>query len=305
MMARQHVALGYAGYIATVSTLGGTNPMWRDAPHVAWMESMASPLSLVLASVIAGAFAIWPDIDHPGSTVSKKLGIIGAILSRFVRLFGGHRGISHTWVFVAVNALAVGMFVHFLPGIVGLFGGPAAFEVASEYGTRITLAVLLAVSALLITRLILPGNTGKGNAGAVVAAVLVALVALNPESKDFTWLPIAVAAGIFLHDVGDSLTTGGTKFFFPLPVKIALPLVGNTNSAIERLIAGPIFTFVNVLFTAKCVIYPMVPAIGTFMEGSFTISSAVMEKTIMVALIIAAFDCVTRVIAGKPQFSGH
>lgn len=295
MMARQHVASGYAGYMATVSTLGGTNPMWQNAPHVAWLEAAAQPLSLLLASVVAGAFAIWPDIDHPGSTVSKKLGIIGSILSPLVSMFMfGHRGMTHSWIFVALNGIGVFLLSQVL---VNLFG---------EIAARIFVGLLLALSALLITRLMLPGNAGKGNAGALVAAVLVGLVALHPDASDVSWLPIAVAGGVFLHIVGDTITTGGTKFFLPFPVKIALPLVGNTNSWIERLVAGPLFTFINVIFTLMVVIIPMFPAVGESLNKIVTSAQGVdLSGVVLIALGITAFDLVTRVIAGKPEFGGH
>lgn len=295
MMARQHVALGYAGYMTTVSTLGGTNPMWQNAPHVAWLESAAQPLALLLASVVAGAFAIWPDIDHPGSTVSKKLGIIGSILSPLVSMFAfGHRGVTHSWIFVALNGIGVFLLSQFLTGIFG------------DIAARILVGVLLALSALLITRLMLPGNAGKGNAGALVAAALVALVALHPDANDISWLPIAVAGGVFLHIVGDSLTTGGTKFFLPFQIKIAIPVVGNTNSWIERLIAGPIFTFVNIIFTMMVVVFPMFPALGESMNKVVTSTQGIdFSMLFVIALAITAFDLVTRVIAGKPEFGGH
>jgi membrane-bound metal-dependent hydrolase YbcI (DUF457 family) len=295
MMARQHVASGYAGYMTVVSTLGGTNPLWQNAPHVAWLEAAAQPISLILASVVAGAFAIWPDIDHPGSTVSKKLGIIGSILSPLVRIFAfGHRGVTHSWIFVALNGIGIFFLSQTL---VGIFGDIAA---------RILVGVLLALSALLITRLMLPGNAGKGNAGALVAAALVALVALHPDATDISWLPIAVAGGVFLHIVGDTITTGGTKFFLPFPVKIAVPLVGNTNSWIERLVAGPLFTFVNVVFTLLVVIIPIFPALGESMNTTVTsIQGVSISGVFLTAIIITAFDLVTRVIAGKPEFGSH
>jgi membrane-bound metal-dependent hydrolase YbcI (DUF457 family) len=295
MMARQHVASGYAGYMTVVSTLGGTNPLWQNAPHVAWLEAAAQPISLILASVVAGAFAIWPDIDHPGSTVSKKLGIIGSILSPLVRIFAfGHRGVTHSWIFVALNGLGIFFLSQTL---VGIFGDIAA---------RILVGILLALSALLITRLMLPGNAGKGNAGALVAAALVALVALHPDATDISWLPIAVAGGVFLHIVGDTITTGGTKFFLPFPVKIALPLVGNTNSWIERLVAGPLFTFVNIVFTLLVVIIPIFPAMGESLNKTITSAQGIdISGVFLIAIVITAFDLVTRVIAGKPEFGNH
>ena len=295
MMARQHVASGYAGYIATVSTLGGTNPMWHNAPHIAALEPMATPIAILLASVVCAAFAIWSDIDHPGSTISKKLGIIGSILSPLVRMFAfGHRGLTHTWVFVVLNGVGILLLSQLVSN---LWGGIAA---------RILVAVMLALSALLITRLMLPGRTGKGNAGALVAAALVALVALHPDAKNVSWMPLAVGGGVLIHCIGDSLTTGGTKFLFPFQIKIALPLVGNTNSWIERLIAGPIFTFVNILFTLMVVVFPLFPAVGTAMNKASGIAPDLgLSWTMVIVLGVTAFDFVTRVLAGKPEFGSH
>lgn len=306
MMARQHVALGYAGYIATVSTLGGTNPMWANAPHVAWLEPMAAPIPLLLASVIAAGFSIWPDIDHPNATITKKLGFIGSMLSIFVRMFTGHRGLTHTWVFVVANAAAVAGLAVFVPWVAGVIGGEAVGDTVAQYSGRIILAILLAISALIITKLIMPGDTGKGNVGAFIAAGLVALAAFYPNLDSFVWLPLAVGAGVFLHDVGDALTVGGVKFFAPFKVKIAIPLVGKTNSWIERLIAGPIFTFTIALFTLKTVIFPLVPAIeATLQKIALDTDNITLTWTMIIVLAITAFDFVTRVITGKPQFSGH
>src|SRR6185312_7463750 len=142
MMARQHVALGFAGYMTTVSTLGGTNPLWPDAPRVEWLESAAQPLALLIGAVIAAACAIFSPV---------------------VRLFCfGHRGLSHTWVF----ALASGLGIWFLSQVLNNFWGPIA--------TKVLLAVVVAVSALLITKLLLPGNIGKKSGLAMVLAVALA-----------------------------------------------------------------------------------------------------------------------------------
>lgn len=284
MMARQHVALGFAGYMTTVSTLGGTNPLWSGAPHVQWLEAAAQPFALLLGSVIAAAFAIWPDIDHPNSTISKKLGPVGFILSPIVRvLCFGHRGLSHTWLFAAVSGL--GIFI--LSGALDALWGPMA--------TKVLVAVLAALSALLITKLMLPGGIGgKGSLPMILAAGLAAIAAFHPGIANGLWVALAVGFGTALHDVGDMLTTGGVRFLWPVPVKIALPLVGNTNSAIERLIAGPVFTWVNALFTALVVIYPLLPQM-----------QQTLQITMTVALAIAAFDFVTRLLTPKPQFAGH
>lgn len=284
MMARQHVALGFAGYMTTVSTLGGTNPLWPHAPHVAWLETAAQPYALLLGSVIAAAFAIWPDIDHPNSTISKKLGPLGFVLSPVIRvLCFGHRGLSHTWLFAAVT----GSGTLFLSELLNATWGALA--------TKVLVGVIAALSALLITKLILPGGVGgKGAAPMVLAAGLVAIVAFHPAMANGLWVAFAVAFGTALHDLGDMLTTGGVQFLWPLPVKIAVPLVGNTNSAIERLVAGPAITWVNVVFTALVVVYPLAPQIHQ-----------TLQLTMTVALGVAAFDLVTRLIAGKPQFAGH
>lgn len=52
-----------------------------------------------------GAFgALWPDIDHPGSFIGRRLEITSAIISRLTR----HRGIMHSLLLCLISSFLVG-----------------------------------------------------------------------------------------------------------------------------------------------------------------------------------------------------
>lgn len=73
------------------------------------------PLGVGISAAVAGA--LLPDLDHPSSTLSHKLGVArgdgplgcaGFIGGVFRNLLGGHRGLTHTLLAVGLLALAVG-----------------------------------------------------------------------------------------------------------------------------------------------------------------------------------------------------
>jgi membrane-bound metal-dependent hydrolase YbcI (DUF457 family) len=90
VLGRDHALLGAVGYLVAA-------PMILHDPS--WQV-------LGVGAVTSAAFALLPDIDEPGSTVSRKLGIISQTFSGVVRnVSGGHRAATHSIFFAAIVAL--------------------------------------------------------------------------------------------------------------------------------------------------------------------------------------------------------
>jgi hypothetical protein len=171
-------------------------------------------VSLSFAGVCAGA-ALLPDIDSPGSTVSRSLGPLTWALSKVVNKVswafysatsgpkdnhrdGGHRTLTHTGAFAA----AVGIGVTALTG----WGGRYA-----------VLAVLFFMASLAIRGLLNDWARNNGWIGiAAAAAVLTFAASLTMPDAGQGWLGLAVGIGIVLHDAGDAITKNGCAFLAPL-----------------------------------------------------------------------------------------
>ena len=188
---------------------------------------------LGVGAVTSAAFALLPDIDEPGSTVSRKLGIISQTFSGVVRnVSGGHRAATHS-IFFAV--------------IVGLLTRLALLN-------PFAVAVMVAAGVLLVFRMLLPVMLRwipLIGIGTLVLAFLFGTWArhidtapLGGHPPSMGWLMLATTGGVVLHLVGDSLTIEGVPwcwlpFVHPLQrIRIAVPLVGHTGSERESLIGG-------------------------------------------------------------------
>lgn len=82
---------------------------WLFAPVAQYLPYGTIPFVLSGAACLVGA--LLPDIDHPQATMSRKLsinkgagplGVLGYIGGIFRAILGGHRGFTHTLVFVAL-----------------------------------------------------------------------------------------------------------------------------------------------------------------------------------------------------------
>jgi membrane-bound metal-dependent hydrolase YbcI (DUF457 family) len=90
MLGRDHALMGGLGFL-TIAPIVLHDPTWQV---------------LGVGTVTSAAFALLPDIDEPGSTVSRKLGPISRGFSEMTRsLAGGHRQATHSLFFVAVVLL--------------------------------------------------------------------------------------------------------------------------------------------------------------------------------------------------------
>jgi membrane-bound metal-dependent hydrolase YbcI (DUF457 family) len=217
MLGRDHALMGGLGFLI-VAPVVLHDPTWQV---------------LGVGTVASAAFALLPDIDEPGSTVSRKLGPISRGFSEMTRsLAGGHRQATHSLFFVVVVLLLTRL----------AFLNPLA------------VAILVAASFLLVFRMLLPTML---RFAPLVGFATLALAFGSGEwarhldthvagtgAPSLGWLMLATAGGCVWHMIGDSLTVEGVPWLWlpgvhPLQrVRIAVPVVGHTGSARESLIGG-------------------------------------------------------------------
>ena len=233
MLGRDHALLGAAAYL-------GVTPLVANAGHLA----PQSPVELAVGTAVCAGFALLPDIDEPGSTISRKLGPISRVFSKITNeVAGGHRMATHSLMFV---------------GLV-FFG--AHFALRSEWAIGTIVFCALAISL----RLILP--LGIGRAGLIPLALIAGATYWAVHAKDVgSWLPYACAAGVLLHLIGDALTKEGVPFFWvplvhPLQrIRLAVPVLGHTSSIRESIVGTllgisiVLLAFVNVVIPESKVV---------------------------------------------------
>lgn len=185
----------------------------------------ASESSVESAVIISAAIlgSLLPDIDKPGSKISRSDSLIGFI-SFWVSKLTRHRGFLHT-VFGAAFFAA-------------LFYGLAVFRTEKEsllsFSMAFTVFILVHALGGVFSRL-----AGWLAAGAYVFGPELSRI-LSGSGMDFSVNKHTAglcAAGIFLgclsHMVYDSFNAGGIKWAYPLSKKSFSVLTIKTNSASE------------------------------------------------------------------------
>ncbi|MFD6096899.1 metal-dependent hydrolase [Nocardiopsis flavescens] len=203
MMGTSHAATGVLTGAAVGTLLGS---------HV------ADPF--ICAAVGAGA-ALLPDLDEPGSTVGRSLGVATEGVSRLLRAAsrrvyeatgtareleagkdGGHRHLTHTVPAVLVfGALAWG-----LAALAPLGTGLVVFSMA---------ALGLGTVARAMTKV---GPLRKRRLAASVIALLVAAGAVFADGGAAWLVGLTVAVGALTHVLGDWLTRSGVPLAWPFVV---------------------------------------------------------------------------------------
>jgi membrane-bound metal-dependent hydrolase YbcI (DUF457 family) len=214
VLGRDHALLG------AVAALAGANLAWRAMGHP------ALPIGQIAAAcpVVAG-FALLPDIDEPGSTVSRRLGPLSRTVSKATnKLAGGHRAATHSLLFVALVFL-------------GMWGAErAALAATITVGATAALSIGMIVPARFARHGFVVGVL------APAAAAWATWEATVHAGQHWAWLPWAAAAGVALHLIGDMLTVEGVPLLWPLRWHQGIPLLGHTDSLREQL-TGAVMTF--------------------------------------------------------------
>jgi membrane-bound metal-dependent hydrolase YbcI (DUF457 family) len=182
------------------------------------MESMAQ---LMLFAATCAGYALLPDLDHPHSTVTRKLGLVTRIVSAGLRAVSGalyratkgprdedvtgkHRHASHTALFAALlGALCSASTTWWGVWAVVAWLGFGLLLAYDRLGVLIVVPVAIGAAGWLAQV--------DGAAGLAPAAA-------DALDQCAGWLGLAVAAGAFVHCLGDALTESGCPFLFPIPI---------------------------------------------------------------------------------------
>ena len=231
VLGRDHALTGAVSFLALAPIL-----------HGALHEFPTAPVPLGIGGVVSAAFALLPDIDEPGSTVSRKLGPLSRAVSKATnKLAGGHRQATHCLLFVVA--------VFFL------------VRLAAPH--PLARAIVVGCSFLLVFRMLLPKQLRyAGLAGPLV----VTLTGLSSwwafTNGTASWLPFAASGGVVWHMVGDTITVEGAPWFWapfvrPLQrLRLAVPFVGHTGSARESTI-GSLLSLGVLYCTAASIAIPL------------------------------------------------
>ncbi|SFO90751.1 LexA-binding, inner membrane-associated putative hydrolase [Geodermatophilus dictyosporus] len=215
MLGHSHALSGLAVGAATLPWA----PVEGGVAQVAWVAAV-------------GGFAMLPDLDHSGSTVSDMWGPVTDVPSGAIgRLAGGHRWGTH-------DAL-----------LAPLAFGAVALAAASLYWSSLLVVALAIGLALRALHFVIPGRAENTVVGNLVLSFAAAWLLLE-HSPHPTWLPWAVALGVLTHVAGDLVTTQGV----PVPVlwllrrrRLALTPM-RTGTTLEKAVLAPLFLGVALWF---------------------------------------------------------
>jgi len=177
VLARDHALSGALAFTAAAPLLHVSGP------------------ALLAGAVFTAGAATAPDIDEPGSTISRTLGFFTEAVSWIVhRISGGHRKGTHSVLGAAAFTFAAWLAVTHAGSLAG----------------KIILGVILGlILAAGVRALRIGGHHGDviGLAGAAAAVYWHAGLSL---------VPLCIALGAAAHIAGDELTHGGCPLAWPV-----------------------------------------------------------------------------------------
>ena len=180
-------AFGWVLFALASAVLVGVG-VYALAPEI---TPVGTAVPVIIWALVTAGWALFPDIDEPGSTVSRMLGPVSQAFSKFVRtVSGGHREMTHTWVFMAIT-FAFGLLAAYV-------GGALA-------------AITVGLSVYLSWGVIGPKSLRK-------YSLLVGLVSgalIYWKIPDLSPVVFAITYGTWLHILGDMATKSGVKFAWP------------------------------------------------------------------------------------------
>ena len=213
-MGHSHALSGLAVGAATLPWA----PVTGAVPQVAWVAAV-------------GGFAMLPDLDSAGSTVSDMWGPITDVPSGAVgRLAQGHRWGTHD----ALLGPAV-------------FGGLAIAATGAFWSSLLLMALAIGL-ALRALNFVIPGRVENTVVGNLVLSWGGAWLLLS-HSPTPGWLPWAVVLGVLTHIAGDAITTAG----IPIPLlwvfhRCRLKLLPiRTGATVEKMVLVPLLLVATVV----------------------------------------------------------
>jgi membrane-bound metal-dependent hydrolase YbcI (DUF457 family) len=234
MLGHSHALSGLAAGAATLPWA----PVQGTVSQVAWVAAV-------------GGFAMLPDLDSSGSTVSDMWGPITDVPSGAVgRLAQGHRWGTHDVILGPV-----------------VFGALAIAAAGALWSSLLLMALAIGL-ALRALHVVIPGRAEDTVIGNLLLSWGGAWLLLA-HSPSPIWLPLAVVVGVLTHIAGDGLTKEGV----PVPVfwlfrrsRIA-PVHLHTGAVVERAVLVPLFVAATVVFLyvntgARDLVDPLLAQLG-------------------------------------------
>ena len=214
MLGHSHALSGLAVGAATLPWA----PVHGAVAQVAWTAAV-------------GGFAMLPDLDQKGATISRMWGPLTDVPAAVVgAVSGGHRWGTHDAV---LGSVAFGLL---------------AYAAAWNPWTSLLLLALAIGLALRALNFVIPGRAENTVIGNLLMSWGAAWLLLD-HTYDPTWLPAAVVAGVLTHIAGDALTCQGV----PVPLlwvlhraRIKLTPM-RTGTGFEKFVLAPAFLLAAVL----------------------------------------------------------
>lgn len=220
MLNRDHTMFGAATFALAAE---GVHAAHIGMPHL--------PVAQFAAGILVCAgFSQLPDIDEPGSAISRRFSILTQGISEAIsKVSGGHRHGTHSLLFVA------------------LVGGLCALASRSALAEAIVGAVFVYIGVSMVIPWI--------RTGIVTQAAIAGLCGwyLYHRPIGLAWMAAIGAFGVLAHLAGDALTVQGVPLLWPFNRHMfRLPLIGRTGSARERILV-PLFSLACVGLAALLV----------------------------------------------------
>lgn len=242
MMGPSHAAIGAASVLA-LSVNGPYSANLIDAPQT--FACLAS------AAVLGAGSALVADLDQQSSTASHALPPVTTALSAVIGpISGGHRNLTHEWPGLALWGILAFLFVQNTWSVV-----IPKVDMAFNIGLALLVMILAALAnkALRINFGPISGWIG----GVVLGVAAGFLVPVNAM-----WIAGALVVGYASHILADMLTTEGIAFFWPLKVRLRLPILGDAGSAVEPAFVSAVVAFVAVALFAAHFTLPIAVIVG-------------------------------------------
>jgi hypothetical protein len=229
--------LGHSHALSGLATGAATlpwAPVHGTVAQVAWISA-------------AGGFAMLPDLDQQGSTISRMWGPVTDAPSGLVGTIArGHRWGTHDAI---LGPLVFGLL---------------AYLAAGAYWSSLLLMALAIGLALRALHFVIPGRAENTVIGNLVLSWGGAYLLLG-HSPTPAWLPYAVAVGVLTHIAGDFLTKEGVPvpLFWLVRRSRLAPIHLRTGAFVERTLLVPAFlvalaVFVYLNTSAGAAIDPLV-----------------------------------------------
>jgi len=193
------------------------------------------PANLLIGTFTAAGFGLLPDIDEPGSTISRKLGVVSRAVSKVCKtLAGGHRKLTHTIFFL--GAVFIGIY----------------FATRTPLGS----AIVVGCATALCLRLILPKSIGRSLGILNLIVPIAVAFAVYHYHYGGPWLAYAAVLGAAFHIIGDALTTEGVPIIFPFSnYHVRMPILGHCDSWRERTV-GTLMSLSIIILAILLIIVP-------------------------------------------------